>query len=260
MTLPALTAVDFGGPEDAPLLVLGPSLGTSVAALWSNAARLLATRHRVIGFDLPGHGGSPPPVEAFTMADLAHAVDTIAMSYEAGPYHYAGVSAGGAVGLELLLDHEDRIATAALICTGAKIRTAEAWSERARNVRRNGTSAMTESARITWFSAGFPLRDPDTAAALLESLRETNAEGYAATCDALGQFDVRDRLTTIGGDVIAIAGAEDIATPPSSLLYLAEHIPRCDYLEIAQTAHLAPAEQPELIAQELLALTQRSPA
>ncbi len=63
MTLPALTAVDFGGPEDAPLLVLGPSLGTSVAALWSNAARLLATRHRVIGFDLPGHGGSPPPVE-----------------------------------------------------------------------------------------------------------------------------------------------------------------------------------------------------
>ena len=259
MNLPNLGIVDFGGPQGAPLLVLGPSLGTSVTALWSAAAKPLTAHHRVIGFDLPGHGISPAPTMPFSIADLSHAVHTSATAYGGDRYHYAGVSAGGAVGLELLLAQGGSILTATLICTGAKIRTTEAWIKRAGEVRRGGTTLMVKSAPSTWFSEGFMTRDKRTAEALLQSLDDTNAEGYAATCEALAHFDVRDCLTTIEGDVIAIAGSEDLATPTTSLLYLAERIPRCRYLEVAETAHLAPAEQPDLIAHELLATMQRSP-
>ena len=45
MTIPRLIGTDFGGPPDAPLLLLGPSVGTSVAALWGNAAERLGIRH-----------------------------------------------------------------------------------------------------------------------------------------------------------------------------------------------------------------------
>ena len=258
MTLPILDTVDFGGQTNTPLLIVGPSLGTSVTALWSVAARQLSAHHRVVGFDLPGHGHSPVPTADFTIGDLADAVHRIAANHGATRYHYAGVSAGGAVGLELLLQHSDSLVNTTLICTGAKIRTTAAWLERAQSVRANSTAVMLEAATSTWFAEGFTDRDPDTATALLTSLRETDAEGYAGVCNALAYFDVRDRLQEITGDVTVIAGNQDIATPPSSLMFLAERIPGARYLELAETGHLAPAEHPDLIAKELLTNTQRS--
>jgi 3-oxoadipate enol-lactonase len=259
MTVPAMGTIDFGGPHGAPLFVCGPSLGTSVSALWSTAAQRLTRHFRVIGFDLPGHGCSPAPTSEFTIADIAAAVHDIATAHGPGRYHYAGVSAGGAVGLELLLQNSDSLLTTALICTGAKIRTTEAWLERARSVRTKGTAIMLGPAVTTWFAKGFTDRDPDTADALLASLRDTDPTGYAGVCDALAHFDVRDRLRSIAGDVTVIAGSHDVATPPGSMRTLAEHIAGARYVELADAAHLAPAEQPDVIAEELHTSTQRSP-
>ncbi|WP_350224479.1 alpha/beta fold hydrolase [Mycolicibacterium sp. lyk4-40-TYG-92] len=71
-------SIDFGGPHGAPLIVCGPSLGTSVTALWSTTASRLTHHYRVIGYDLSGHGRSPAPTSPFTIADLAAAVQTFA--------------------------------------------------------------------------------------------------------------------------------------------------------------------------------------
>jgi pimeloyl-ACP methyl ester carboxylesterase len=117
---------------------------------------------------------------------------------------------------------------------------------------------MLGPAIATWFTADFSHRDPETAEALLRSLCDTDQEGYAATCEALAQFDVRHHLGSIANDATAIAGGQDVATPPLSLRYIAEHIPGCRYLELAGTAHLAPAEHPDLIVDERLTNT-RSP-
>ena len=70
-----LTATQLTDPGDGlPLLVVGPSIGTSVTALWSSCAAQLAGRFHVVGWDLPGHGRSATTHEPFTMADLAAAV------------------------------------------------------------------------------------------------------------------------------------------------------------------------------------------
>ncbi|WP_042381511.1 alpha/beta fold hydrolase, partial [Streptacidiphilus melanogenes] len=45
------------GRPDAPPLLLGPSLGTSLA-LWDGLVPALARTHRVVRYDLPGHGGT----------------------------------------------------------------------------------------------------------------------------------------------------------------------------------------------------------
>jgi 3-oxoadipate enol-lactonase/4-carboxymuconolactone decarboxylase len=117
-----LTTTELGGDPDRPLLVLGPSLGTSAGTLWGAAAAHLTSAFHVVGFDLPGHGESDPAT-GFGMAELARgvvaAVDDLAPA--GGRFHYAGDSIGGAIGLQLLLDAPERIATATLLCTGAKI-------------------------------------------------------------------------------------------------------------------------------------------
>ena len=53
MTVPAISLTAPAGPDGGPLLVLGPSLGTSTI-LWENVLPALADRYRVIAWDLPG--------------------------------------------------------------------------------------------------------------------------------------------------------------------------------------------------------------
>ena len=88
------------GPPGAEVLVVGPSLGTAVEPLWGPCAVLLSERYRVIGWDLPGHGRSPGYDEPFTIADLA---ESLLAAWPAERARYAGVSVGGATGLELAL-------------------------------------------------------------------------------------------------------------------------------------------------------------
>ena len=48
--------------------------------------------------------------------------------------------------------------------------------------------------------------------------------------------------------VLAVAGAEDVATPPDKLREIADGVPRGRYVELAGVAHLAPAEAPDAVA------------
>ncbi len=146
--VPALAATPLGG--HGPLLLVGPAIGTSAATLWTRCAAELAEDFEVLAWDLPGHGASAPATEAFSIAELAEGVLALAGDR---PFHYAGDSVGGAVGLQLLLDH--RVAGAALLCTGARIGTPDSWRERAALVRAEGTAAVVPTAAQPWFAPGF---------------------------------------------------------------------------------------------------------
>lgn len=247
MTVPRLVGTDFGGPSDAPLLLLGPSVGTSVTALWGAAAESLAEGVHVVGWDLPGHGRSP--AGSFRMPDLAAAVVALADDIAPGSaFHYAGDSIGGAVGLQLLLDAPERLLSAALLCTGAVIGRPEDWAVRAATVRASGTDAVVELARQRWFATGFADRRPAAVAALVDALRDTDDESYAQACEALAEFDVTDRLGEITTPVLAIAGAEDIPTPPDGLARIASGVKDGRLMVLDGVGHLAPVEAAERVA------------
>ncbi|XVQ81915.1 3-oxoadipate enol-lactonase [Microbispora siamensis] len=232
------------GPPDAPVVVLGPSLGTTLD-LWEPQLPVLTRSWRVLRYDLPGHGGSPAAsgfTRGLTVDDLAagvlalldrHAVETVA---------YAGVSLGGAVGTTLALLAPDRVASLVLCCTSARFGTAESWHERAALVRAEGTKPLTEATRRRWFTAGFP-----DAERYLDMLRDADPEGYAACCEALAVFDVRDRLGDVRAPALVIAGAEDPATPPAHAEVLARGIPEAELLVVPGAAHLATAERPDVV-------------
>ncbi len=253
MTVPAVSAAQLAGDQALPLLVLGPSLGTSVDALWDDAAQRLGSGFHVVGWDLPGHGRSNPATDAFTMAELADGVlalvDKILVErgQPGGRFAYAGVSAGGAVGLELLINRPGRIAAATLLSTGAVIGSPQSWAERADLVRARGTSSMADSSAERWFTPGFIERRP-VARRLLDSLSDADGASYAWVCDALAGFDVRDRLGTIVTPVLAVAAASDAVTPVSSLQEIADGVCRGRLVVIDDAAHLVAAEAPAEVA------------
>jgi 3-oxoadipate enol-lactonase/4-carboxymuconolactone decarboxylase len=258
--VPAVAMVRLGPSRPSrPLLVLGPSLGTTATTLWDAAAARLADDFDVVGWDLPGHGASEPPKDGFTLAEVARGVLAAVQEVLAdrgepgGTFAYAGDSVGGAVGLQLLLDAPGRVTAATLLCTGAKIGTAASWAERAATVRAGGTEALVEASAGRWFGPGFIEREPATAQRLLDRLAGVDDEGYVRVCEALGEFDVRDRLGEVGPPVLAVAGATDPTTPPDSLRLIAEGVPDGRLVVLDGVSHLAPAEAPDTVARLITA-------
>ncbi|WP_420179424.1 alpha/beta fold hydrolase [Paenarthrobacter sp. TA1.8] len=235
-----------------PLVVVGPSLGTSTV-LWTETAALLGADFDVIGWDLPGHGISPTVTEGFDVAELADAVVDLVDSVSPGArFHYAGVSLGGATGLQLGIKHGDRLLSLSVQCSGAKLGTPEGWLERAETVRKLGTPVVIQGSAERWFGPGFMDRQPDISSRLLHALRDADRFGYAFCCDALAVFDVREQLGSITVPTQVIAGVEDSVAPPSVAEETAAGIRAGGGFAAVETldgvGHLAPAEAPTAVA------------
>lgn len=236
------------GAPGAPPLLLGPSLGTSTA-LWDAAVPGLSAVHRVVRWDLPGHGGSPAGLidPGATVADLGHLVLSLADALALPRFSYAGVSLGGAVGLWLAVHHPGRIDRLAVVCSSARFGAPEPWRERAARVRESGTGPVAKGAEARWFTPGF------TVPALLDDLRAADPGAYAACCDALASYDLRPLLPSIGASTLVVAGREDPATPPAHAREIADAVPGATLLELPGASHLAPAERPEPLVRALRA-------
>ena len=240
-----------GGVVQPQTIVLGPSLGMT-ASLWDGVVPALAEHFRVVRFDFPGHGLSPVATGQFSIADIADAVITLVDSVGGGPFYYAGISLGGAVGLELALRHPDRMRGLAVICSGAKIGAAEGWIERAAEIRASGTGSIVAGSADRWFAPGFFERDPAAGSAALRSLIDVDDESYALCCEALAAFDVTDAVSGIRVKTLCVSGEFDLPTPTEQLQELADAIPGARHVTISGVAHLPALERPDTVAALLL--------
>lgn len=250
---PTLATTWLTRETDRPLLVVGPSLGTSAAQLWGPCAAELGSAFSVLAWDLPGHAGTQVR-DPFNLAELAGSVIAAVDAAVDEPgaadrrFGYAGDSVGGAVGLQLLLDEPDRVSAAVLLGTGARIGEPAGWRERAATVRAEGTAAVVEGSLARWFSARVTARQPELLTGFAATLHGVEREGYAQVCDALADFDLRSRLAEIGAPVLAVAGAEDVPTPVENLAAIADGVRDGRLVVLDHVAHLPPVEAPTVVA------------
>ena len=229
------------GPDDAPVVVLGPSLGTDLH-LFDAQVDALASRYRVVRYDLPGHGRTPAPEGPCTMPGMAGSVIALLDRLGIDQAHHVGVSIGGAIAQQLTLDHPARVLSTTAVASAARFADPQSWPQRAATVREQGTEAMVASRPGTWYVPAFAATP--TAERLLMMLRTTTREGYAACCEAISEFDVRDRLGEITVPVLAVAGAQDPATPPEMVRVIADGVPHGRFEIVPDAAHLLNAEKP----------------
>ncbi|WP_345800782.1 alpha/beta fold hydrolase [Microbacterium sp. AZCO] len=251
MTVPPIAVTSPTGPDGAPLLVLGASLGTS-SVLWEDALPALAERYRIAVADLPGHGASAPATEPFTIGEIADAVAGAVAELGERRVRYAGVSLGGAVGLELLLRHPALVSSAAIIASGATLGGPQGWLDRAAQVRAQSTSSLIIQSAQRWFAPGSIERHPVITGRLLHALQDADDESYAKCCEALAQYDVRERLGEIAVPVLAVWGAHDEVTPESSLREIADGVQRGRAVGLDDASHLPPADDAAGLAHLLL--------
>lgn len=232
------------GPSGGPVVVLAPSLGTTLA-MWDVLADALSNHCRVIRFDTRGHGASPVPPGPYTTTELAE--DVVAMLDALGidRFAFVGLSLGGAIGQTLGVLHPDRLTSLVLCCTGPSFGDPETWRERAARVRAEGMAWLSEPTKQRWFTPGFVQAHPQESGRLLDMIAAVSPIGYAACCDALASFDISSRLGEITAPTRVIAGAQDPVVPPSVGQVLVDGIPDADLVVIDDAAHIANVAQPE---------------
>lgn len=249
----ARLAYELGGDGTPVVLVHGFGLD---AALWDPQWPEFTARHRVLRYDLRGHGASSLPAGRYTHgADLAALVAALG----ATPAHVVGLSMGGAVALELALAEPARVRSLTLVdaVLGGHPMSAE-WGERWRAVVAAGRSGDVEGARRLWLANPlFAVARPATRAALAAMVarysgwhwRERDPVAAAAVPAAERLGEVRAPTLVVVGegdtpDFRAIATRLAAGIPGASLAVLAGagHVPNLDVppaFNAAVLAHLA---------------------
>ncbi|MGW5194177.1 3-oxoadipate enol-lactonase [Kribbella sp. NPDC004138] len=236
------------GSADAPVVLLGSSLGAS-QAMWAPQVDVLAQRFRVIAFDHRGHGGSDVPEGPYTIDDLGGDVVELLDTLEVQQASYVGISLGGAVGLWLAQNAPERFHRFALLCPPSNLaENPQPWTDRAAQVRAEGTQAIVDATLGRWFLPEFTDTDP-----IRQMLLACPAEGYAACCEALSTLNLIPGLGTITAPVLLITTDSDTSVPPETVVPLAGQIPGAHLEVIENAAHLVTYSHPDVINPLLLA-------
>ena len=238
-----------------PPVLLIHSVGLN-ADVWEPQITGLASRHRVIAPDLPGHGQSGllhenPDLDDFVtvMADL---IDALGLA----PVLVVGHSFGAMIALGLALDHPDRVASLvtlnAVYCRDAHARAAV--EGRAKQLTGRRVDVIEALAR--WF--------PDDSNSTLARrvgnwLHATNPEGYAAAYRVFATADHvhEGRLGDLGCRALFVTGVADPHSTPAMSEHMAHEAPHARAVALPGARHMMnlthPAETTNTIATFLAA-------
>ncbi|MFB8182197.1 4-carboxymuconolactone decarboxylase [Streptomyces sp. NPDC055966] len=240
----------FDGPEDAPVLILGPSLGTTWH-MWDRQVPELTKQWRVFRFDLPGHGGAPAH-PAGSVAELTGRLLATLDAAGVQRFGYAGCALGGAIGLELALRHPERLASLALVAASPRFGTADEFRQRGVIVRTNGLDPIARTSPDRWFTGSFAAAQPAITEWAVQMVRTTDPGCYIAACEALAAFDVRAELGRAGAPTLVLVGSDDGVTGPAEARTLVAGIRDARLAVVPGASHLVPVEQPAALTDLLV--------
>ena len=239
------------GPEDAPVLVLSNSLGTTLE-MWDDQSPALREHFRVLRYDTRGHGGSPAPPGPYAIDELGRDVLSLLDHLGVERASFCGLSIGGMTGMWLASEAPERIERLVLCCTSALLGPKSVWDERIETATERGMTALVDGVIERWFTPGFRLDNPEPVEKMARTLRGTDPEGYAGCCAAIRDMDLRDRLPSIRSPTLVVSGADDPATPPDHGRFIADAVPGARFELVPEAAHIANVEQPETVTRLIL--------
>jgi len=207
---------------------------SSTSQMWRGQVAALSRHHRLILWDMRGHGQSDYPddpeaySEAQTVGDIAALLDEVGAERAI----VGGLSLGGYMSLAFYRVHPERVRALLIIDTGPgfkKDEAREAWNKRARD-----TAERFERDGLQSFSR----EQPDV------THRDAQGLAYAAR-GMLTQRDagVIEQLPGITVPSLIVVGADDTPVLAASD-YMAGKIPGAKKSVIASAGHLANIDQP----------------
>ena len=230
---------------EGPPLVFIHGLGSSTED-WEPQVREFSGNHRVITFDLRGHGRSDKPPVPYSLPMFAADTAGLLEALRAGPAHVVGLSLGGCVAMQLALDVPGRVRSLVLVNTAPEFirRSFLTWLEAWRRtviVHWRGLRALGEriSRRLLPDAGDAALRE-----AFVARFAHNDPEAYLNSLKSLVGWSVTGRLASIRCPVLVVASEHDYSPVAAQEKY-ARQIPGAQFVAIPGAHHAVPVERPD---------------
>jgi 3-oxoadipate enol-lactonase len=242
-------------PSGRPCVLLLHGLGVNASSWSLQFAPLAEAGFRPLAPDAIGFGRSPYDGRGWSMrrtcAELAGLLDELAT----GPVHLVGLSMGGIMAQQFVLDYPLRVRKLVLASSFAALRpeSLAGWLYLARRVLLVSFKGIPEQAR---FVAGrlFPAPDQEPFRKLMiEQIIQADPRAYRAAMRSLGWFDSRRRISKITVPTLVLTGAADGTVSPRAQALLADRIPGARQLIVAGAGHAVSVDHPAEFNRALLA-------
>ncbi|HEV2563679.1 MAG TPA: 3-oxoadipate enol-lactonase [Microvirga sp.] len=236
------------GQPHGPVLVFVNSLGSDFR-IWQEVVPAFTDRFRVVLYDKRGHGLSDAPPAPYTIDD--HTDDLLALldHLKVDGAAFIGLSVGGMIGQRIAARAPERVRALALCCTAAKIGTPELWAERITTVEDTGIEPIADNVLQRWFTPLFRETRQDEVAGWRNMLVRTPDHGYAGTCAAIRDADLRPDAGRIKAPTLCVAGDQDGSTPADVVKSTADLIPGARFALIDGAGHIPCVEKPAVLSQ-----------
>jgi pimeloyl-ACP methyl ester carboxylesterase len=247
---PPILYEKMGGGE--PLLLVHGLMGTG--EIFRPVIEAFARRHTVTVPDLRGHGRSTHLEGPLTVEQ--HALDLISLldHLDILGADVLGYSQGGAVALQIVHDHPERVRR--LVLVNAFAHNGLTVRERLENrislwaLRLLGTETVARIATSQVAGEGKPLTS-EQARRLREMIASSNRKRSVEEMRTMISFDARGWLEAIPCPAIIIRGSQDTAVPRPHAEMLAGGIPNAQLVVIEGAGHALVWTHPEELVEEV---------
>ena len=242
-----------------PMLVLSHALGLNLN-MWDGVAEVLARRFTVLRYDHRGHGSSGGAADPFSVEDLADDAARLIASRTEHPVFFVGLSLGGMTAQALAVRAPEMLKGIVIANSASFYPDPTPWAQRVERVLSKGVEDIADGAVDRWLTPAFRATEAGGAVAtqLRATLISTDAVAYAAACTAISKMDLREGNRRISVPTLVIAGAQDLATPPSMSQEIASAVPGAQMRSI-DTAHISAAEKPAELAGLIESFVDQNP-
>jgi len=229
-------------PNKSTLVFIHGAGGSGI--FWRAQVEGLAQRANTLAIDLPGHGksdgGGKDKVEdyALTVAGFMKDIDI------RNPIP-CGLSMGGAITQQLLIDYRDLAKAGVLISTGSRLKVAPVIFEL---IEKNYSDYVDMVCSV----AASEKTDPGLLAPFKEETALCKPEIVHGDFCACDRFDVIDRLSAIDVPVLVITAEDDKLTPPKYGAALEKGLKNASRVHIIDAGHIVPVEKSDEINKAIM--------
>ena len=211
------------------------------------------TKHfKVIAFDNRGAGRSDKPDMAYTIRLFADDTAELMEALAVESAHILGVSMGGYIAQELVINYPGKVRSLLLGCTSCGGERAVRMSqERTEKFMANKGLSPEEILRKDmdiYFSDRYIRENPEAIKHFVEiSMRYYQPpEAFFRQYDACLKHDTAERLKTISVPTLILTGDDDPLVPPENSRILKELMPKADLFFFDRCRHCFFIEEPDL--------------
>lgn len=243
------TAYRTLGPPAAPLVVLIHGLGLT-QRIWDAHLPALATRFRVLTYDLFGHGASAPPPAALSLQTFSEQLRGLLDHLGAPRSAIVGFSLGGMINRRFAIDHPERVAALGILNApherGAELQ--HRVEAQAAESAACGPAATLDAAIVRWFTAGFRAEHPEVIDTVRRTVLANDPSAYAAARQVLarGVTELIRPDPPIAAPALVMTCENDSGSTPEMSRAIAGEIEGAELVIVPGLQHMGLVERPEL--------------